>query len=230
MLLDPAFRSETMLFFRACSNGSSMRPKIKYANVLYMSLILAIGRKSLVVRAFFVFGSIWDIDFCQDDGTCPVCRIWFMMPRRAVTTFSGAKCNNSATNPQSSEALLAFIRWMAPFNSCRLQFGSVSCNGRIGMPGCPWKMFSNMSAKSLMLRALSNDGVCDIFCNIFPWLGMLNNCCSFENFHARSSRRCILAISKDKRFLMERSAACRRWARKSRNALEDSYLHRVCLL
>ena len=38
-----------------------MRPKIRYANVVYMSLILAMGRKSVVVRALFVFGSIWNI-------------------------------------------------------------------------------------------------------------------------------------------------------------------------
>ena len=82
-------------------------PKIKYANVLYMSLTIAMGRKSVVVRAFFVFGSIWNIVLFQDDGISPVCKIWFMMPRRAVTTLSGAKCNRSATNPHSSSSNLA---------------------------------------------------------------------------------------------------------------------------
>ena len=90
-----------------------MRPKNKYANVLYMSLTIAMGWKSVVVRAFFVFGSIWNIVLFQDDGISPVCKIWFMMPRRAVTTLSGAKCNNSATNPHSSEALFIFSRLMA---------------------------------------------------------------------------------------------------------------------
>ena len=129
MLPDPPIRPETML----CSNSSAMRPKIKYANVLYMSLILAMGRKSVVVRAL----CIWNIVLFQNDGISPVCKIWFMMPRRAVTTLSGAKCNNSATNPHSSEALFIFSRLMAPFNSCKLQFGCVKCNGRVGLPGCP---------------------------------------------------------------------------------------------
>ena len=48
-----------------------MRPKIKYANVLYMSLTIAMGRKSVVVRAFFVFGNIWNILLFQDDGITP---------------------------------------------------------------------------------------------------------------------------------------------------------------
>ena len=84
-----------------------------------------------------VFGSIWNVVLFQDDGISPVCKIWFMMPRRAVATLSGAKCNDSATNPLSSEALFIFSRLMAPFNSCKLQFGSVKCNGRVGLPGCP---------------------------------------------------------------------------------------------
>ena len=133
MLLDPPVRSETMLFFRLSifSNSSWMRPKIKYANVLYMSLTIAMGRKSVVVRAFFVFGNIWNILLFQDDGFYPVCKTWFMMPRRFVTTLSGAKCANSAANPHSSKALFIFSRLMAPFNSCKLQFGSVKCNGRL---------------------------------------------------------------------------------------------------
>ena len=216
----------------ACSNSPSMRPKIKYANVLYISLTIAMGRKSVVVRAFFVFGSLLEQCLFQDDGIFPVCKIWFMMPRRAVTTLSGAKCNNSATNPHSSEALFIFSRLMAPFNSCKLQFGSVKCNGRVGLLGCPWKIFSNMSAKSLAggYCAHCRTMVCDIFCSIFHWFGMFSNCWSLEDFHARSSRRCILAMSKDNCFLIERSTACRRWARKSRNALEDSYLLHICLM
>ena len=63
-----------------CSNSSAMRPKIKYANVLYMSLILAMGRKSVVVCAFFVFGNTGNIILFQNDGIFPVCKILSWCP------------------------------------------------------------------------------------------------------------------------------------------------------
>ena len=133
MLLDPAFRSAAMLFFRlSMFQRFFQAPEDQGCKCFVHESDISNGTEVLGGSCVLRFGSVWNTAFCQDDGTSPVCSISFMMPRKAVTP-----CNNSATNPNSSEALLVFIRSMAPFNSCGLQFCCVSCNGRVRLPGSP---------------------------------------------------------------------------------------------
>ena len=130
-----------------CSNGASMRPRIKYAKILYMRRMFAMGRKSVVTLDCFVFGNIWNNVLRHAHGISPSLRIVFMMLRMVHETFSGAKCNNSATKPHSSEALFAFIRLIAICNSCKFQSASVSWGGGDGLLGCPLRIFSSKSSK-----------------------------------------------------------------------------------
>ena len=74
----------------------------------------------------FRFGNNWNSVLCQAHGIARFLKIVFMMLRMVHQTFSGAKWNNSATKPHSSEALFAFIRLIAFLNSCKLQSASVS--------------------------------------------------------------------------------------------------------
>ena len=119
-----------------------MRPKINYANVFIHESDHSNGPEVRGGSCVFRFCKHLEHGFYSKTMVFPpYAKIWFMMPRRAVTTLSGAKCNNSATNPHSSEALFNFSRLMPPFNSCKLQFGSVKCNGWVGLPGCPLTFF-----------------------------------------------------------------------------------------
>ena len=146
-------------------------PQNQVCKCLYMSLILAMGRKSVVIRAFFVFGSIWNIVLFQNDRMSPVYKKWYMMPRRAVTTLSGAKCNNSATNPLSSEVLFIISRLMAPFNSC-VSSNSVLSSAMVGLD------YLDVHEKYFLAEGCPpcRTIVCDIFCSIFHWFGIFSGC------------------------------------------------------
>ena len=61
-----------------CSNGASMRPRIKYAKILYMRRMSAMGRKSVVTLDCFVFGNIWNNVLRQAHGISIIKKL---MPR-----------------------------------------------------------------------------------------------------------------------------------------------------
>ena len=106
---------------------------------------IALSRKSVVVCALFVFWSISNIILFQYD-------VYFSPYERCGSWCPGelsqhCPARNATIQPltHTHPKLCFFVsRLMAPFNSCKLQFGSVKCNGRVGLPGCPWKIFSNI--------------------------------------------------------------------------------------
>ena len=132
MLLDPPVRSETMLFFRLSIFQQLLdAPRNQVCKCFIHESDHSNGPEVRGGSCVFRFWKHLEHSFIPRRWYYPVCKTWFMMPRRLVTTLSGAKCANSAANPHSSKALFIFSRLMAPFNSCKLQFGSVKCNGRL---------------------------------------------------------------------------------------------------
>ena len=213
MLFNPTVASEPMLFlrltvFQRCFNAS----RFKYAKILYMRRMFAMGRKSVVTLDCFVFGNIWNNVLRQARGISPFLKILFMMQRMVDHTFSGAKCSNSATKPHSPEALFAFIRLIACLNSCKLQSVSVSWGGGNGLLGCPLKRLASMFAKSFGggWSATWRPMPCCSLCSSFHWLGWRKCIWRFDDFHFRSSRRWSLTIWKDNSFLIPRFSASRR--------------------
>ena len=144
-----------------------MRPKINHANVLYMSLIVAMGRKFVVVRALsflkapqtlFIFLFFSSLLFPQPSLAQTVLLVDHCFTRRRYllcvqNLFHDAQesCYNIVRRkmqqfnyqPTFVRMLFIFSRLMGPFNSGRLQFRPFKRNGRVRLPGCPWKILSS---------------------------------------------------------------------------------------
>ena len=198
MLLDPLVRSETMLFFMFQQLVDAPQDQVWKCFV----------HESDISNGPEVCGGSCVFHFWKHLEHYFIPRRWYFPRMQNLVHDAKESCHNivwrkmQQFSHQPTVRSFVHSRLMAPFNSCKLQLGSVKCNGRVGLPGCPWNIFSNMSAKSFAggCCAHCRMTVCDIFCSIFHWFGMFNNCWSLEDFHARSSRRCNFAMSKDNCF------------------------------
>ena len=97
---------------------------------LYMSLILTMGRKSVVVCAVFVFGSTWNIVLFQDDGISPRMQHLVHDARDSCHNIVRRKMQQFSHQPTLVLSFVFFCRLIGLFNSCKLQ--SVS-NAMVGL-------------------------------------------------------------------------------------------------